>query len=65
MTLPIYYHPQRDVDREKANLNNFLQSVLKEVRNHRAAWPFTDPVDTDEVTDYLDVVSDPIGEYRR
>ena len=52
---------QRDVDREKATLSNFLQSALKDVRSHRAAWPFTDPVDTTEVTDYLDVVSDPIG----
>lgn len=27
---------------------------------HRSAWPFHEPVDTTVVTDYLDVIKDPI-----
>lgn len=52
------------MDREKSVLNNFLSSTLREVWNHRASWPFTEPVDTTEVTDYLDVITDPIGKCR-
>lgn len=51
---------QRDIDRERVALQSFLSNVLREVFNHRAAWPFLEPVDTSEVPDYLDVVTDPI-----
>jgi histone acetyltransferase len=51
---------QRDTDRERAALQLFFNGILREVYNHRAAWPFLEPVDTSEVPDYLDVVSDPI-----
>jgi histone acetyltransferase len=51
---------QRDMDRERVALQLFLNNILREVFNHRAAWPFLEPVDTSEVPDYLDVVTDPI-----
>ena len=33
---------------------------MKRVTTHRSAWPFHEPVDTELVTDYLTVVTDPI-----
>jgi hypothetical protein len=53
---------QRDVDRERAALSSFLRNTVGEVRAHKSSWPFLEPVNTDEVTDYLDVITDPIGE---
>lgn len=52
---------QRDADREKAQLREFLQSAVRECLAHRSAWPFKEPVDTTEVEDYTTIVSDPIG----
>jgi len=37
-----------------------LKSVLKKLRKHKAAEPFLKPVDTTEVTDYLDHIKYPI-----
>lgn len=53
---------QRDTERERQALSNALHQAFKEVKGHRASWPFLEPVDTDEVNDYLDVITDPIGE---
>jgi histone acetyltransferase len=46
--------------REENNQKEQLCSWLKLVQQHPQAWPFHSPVDTNEVTDYLDVISDPI-----
>ena len=35
--------------------------VLTAVEKHHASWPFLDPVCTEDVTDYLDVVKEPMG----
>ena len=47
--------------REQGNLTSQLQSLLKSVHSHPQSWPFLTAVNTEEVTDYLDVISDPIG----
>ena len=30
-------------------------------QSHKMAWPFLEPVNADEVPEYYDVISDPIG----
>jgi hypothetical protein len=39
-----------------------MNFMLKQtVRNSACAWPFLEPVDPSEVTDYYDFIKDPIG----
>jgi len=47
-------------DRQQQALQNILRMLLKDIKHHSHSWPFLDPVDTNEVTDYLDVITDPI-----
>ncbi|OLL26183.1 Histone acetyltransferase GCN5, partial [Neolecta irregularis DAH-3] len=35
--------------------------LLNELQNHASAWPFVQPVNKDEVTDYYDVIKEPMG----
>lgn len=58
---PKHQTPKRDLDREKAALQTFLERTVREVQAHKAAWPFLEPVDTTVVTDYLECITDPIG----
>ncbi|XP_047994277.1 bromodomain adjacent to zinc finger domain protein 1A [Leguminivora glycinivorella] len=37
-----------------------LEQLLKEVLKHKDCWPFYDPVDTEMVPDYLDVIKTPM-----
>eukprot|EP00617_Octactis_speculum_P000637 CAMPEP_0185776368 /NCGR_PEP_ID=MMETSP1174-20130828/85401_1 /TAXON_ID=35687 /ORGANISM="Dictyocha speculum, Strain CCMP1381" /LENGTH=101 /DNA_ID=CAMNT_0028464281 /DNA_START=21 /DNA_END=326 /DNA_ORIENTATION=+ len=37
-----------------------LRTIWKEVERHDASWPFREPVNTDEVGDYLSIIKDPI-----
>eukprot|EP00937_MAST-01D_sp_MAST-1D-sp2_P001111 g1111.t1 len=46
--------------REEGHLQTQLRHYLKIVKANTSSWPFQEPVNTDEVTDYLDVVTDPI-----
>lgn len=50
----------RNSSREEGNLKTQLHQLVKRVSTHRSAWPFHEPVDTTIVTDYLDIVKDPI-----
>lgn len=50
----------RSSKREEGNIKTQLNQIVKRVTTHRSAWPFHEPVDTKVVTDYLDIVSDPI-----
>lgn len=50
----------KDADRFKGQLKTELISILKKTEEQPFSWPFRDPVDTNEVKDYLDVVKDPI-----
>lgn len=37
-----------------------MQHVLTEMQNHPSAWPFVQPVNRDEVTDYYEVITEPM-----
>lgn len=38
-----------------------LQHLLNEMQNHQSAWPFLVPVNRDEVPDYYNVITEPMG----
>lgn len=50
----------KDGDRQKNALKSDLLALLRKVEEQQFAWPFREPVDTQEVTDYLDVIKEPI-----
>lgn len=50
----------KDLDRAKNALKSDLMAILRKVEDQQFAWPFREPVDTDEVKDYLDVIKEPI-----
>ncbi|XP_052756490.1 bromodomain adjacent to zinc finger domain protein 1A isoform X2 [Galleria mellonella] len=37
-----------------------LQQLLRDVMKHRDCWPFYEPVSTDDVPDYLDIIEQPM-----
>lgn len=37
-----------------------METLLERTRRHEAAWPFLEPVNVEEVPDYLDVIHDPV-----
>lgn len=45
--------------RHGPNYNQLLH-LLNDMQNHSAAWPFTQPVNRDEVPDYYDVIKEPM-----
>ena len=51
---------QKDSDRQKNYLKSELLQILQKIEDQHFSWPFREPVDTDEVEDYLNVVKDPI-----
>ena len=50
----------KDSDRQKNQLKTELLALVGKVQEQQFSWPFREPVDTNEVTDYLDVVKEPI-----
>ena len=50
----------KDSDRKKSQLKSDLLNIVAKVSDQQFAWCFRDPVNIDEVHDYLDVISDPI-----
>lgn len=38
-----------------------MKRLLAELTKHEASWPFVQPVNTDEVTDYSDIIKYPMG----
>jgi histone acetyltransferase len=49
-------HPRRPV----TDLQARLHAVLKALRNLKEAWPFLEPVNTEEVPDYLEIIRQPM-----
>ncbi|EAA59829.1 conserved hypothetical protein [Aspergillus nidulans FGSC A4] len=45
--------------RHGPNYNQLLH-LLNDMQNHSAAWPFTQPVNKDEVLDYYEVIKEPM-----
>lgn len=39
---------------------NFMVTLLSELTNHPSAWPFSTPVNKEEVGDYYDVIKEPM-----
>jgi histone acetyltransferase len=50
----------KDSDRQKNHLKSELLQIIRKLEEQHFSWPFREPVDTDEVTDYLEVVKDPV-----
>lgn len=50
----------KDSDQKKDMLKKELLGLVQKVQEKQFAWCFRDPVDTLEVTDYLDTIKDPI-----
>jgi histone acetyltransferase len=50
----------KDADKAKSALKSEMLSIVRKIEEQQFAWPFREPVDTDEVKDYLDVIKEPI-----
>ncbi|CCH44781.1 Histone acetyltransferase GCN5 [Wickerhamomyces ciferrii] len=40
--------------------HTFMQLLLTELQNHTASWPFSTPVNKDEIPDYYEVIKEPM-----
>lgn len=38
-----------------------MEKLLSDLKNHSSAWPFQTPVNAQEVPDYYDVITHPMG----
>jgi histone acetyltransferase len=50
----------KDQDRQRTYLKSELLAIIRKIEDQQYAWPFREPVDTNEITDYLTVIKDPI-----
>ena len=50
----------KDLDRAKNALKSDLIGVIRKVEEQQFSWPFREPVDTNEVKDYLEIIKEPI-----
>ena len=50
----------KDSDQKKHQLKSELLSLVSKISDQQFSWCFRDPVNSEEVKDYLDVVSEPI-----
>ena len=50
----------KDNDRKANQLKSELLALWRKTQEQQCAWPFREPVNTDEVPDYLEVIKDPI-----
>ena len=37
-----------------------MTALVNKIKRHNQAWPFLDPVDLEDATDYMDVITEPI-----
>lgn len=49
---------QREFGRVQAQLNRVIKDFVARVKEQDSAWPFEDPVDVTEVSDYFDVIDE-------
>lgn len=45
-----------------SNIGFIYDAFILLSQSHKMAWPFLEPVNADEVPEYYDVITDPIGE---
>jgi len=50
----------KDLDRAKNALKSDLIGIVRKVEEQQFSWPFREPVDTNEVKDYLEIIKEPI-----
>jgi len=50
----------KEADRQKSALKSELLAMVRKIEEQQFSWPFREPVDTNEVKDYLDIVKQPI-----
>lgn len=50
----------KDSDRKANQLKSEQLALWRKTQEQQSAWPFREPVNTDEVPDYLEVIKDPI-----
>jgi Bromodomain len=50
----------KESDRQKTALKTEFLAMIRKIEEQHFAWPFREPVDTNEVPDYLDVIKEPI-----
>jgi len=50
----------KDADRQRYYLKSELLNICKKLEEQHFSWPFREPVDTNEVKDYLEIIKDPI-----
>ena len=50
----------KDTDRQRNHLKSELLAIMRKTLDQQFAWPFREPVDVNEVTDYLEIVKEPI-----
>ena len=68
--MPSYLCPKCDPN-SKLNRINFkklteedyaeISKTLKQIQQHKCAWPFSNPVDVKEAPNYYRVIRDPMG----
>ena len=39
----------------------FINVIMDVAQVHRSAWPFLNPVDPEQVSDYYNIIKDPMG----
>jgi histone acetyltransferase len=44
----------------RENLHKFMRATLRSVSDHADSWPFSDPVDPQEVPDYYEIIKEPM-----
>ena len=40
---------------------NLMEKTLNNLKGHSSSWPFREPVNLDEVPDYLEFIKSPMG----
>ncbi len=54
-------HRAQEDEESIESLQLALKAALQSIKSHHSAWPFLKPVDPDDVPDYYEVITDPIG----
>lgn len=47
----------------KTATHSLMERLINELYNNSRAWAFRDPVNVEEVVDYLDIIKEPMGVY--
>ena len=47
----------------KTAANSMMERMINELFNNSRAWAFREPVNVEEVVDYLDFIKEPMGVY--